>query len=133
MSNYGDYQIEIYFQGLSGVRSDLPMTYGELEARAAASLSPELLSYVAGGAGNEHTQRLNVEAFDRWGLMPRMLRGAAERADTRTCSRSAIASFRLPAHHGGQPLQNAFYGFRLRGEFRGRRSAFLSAGGGPLG
>ena len=79
MSNHGDYQIEIYFQGLSGVRSDLPMTYSELEARAGAALSPELLSYVAGGAGNEHTQRLNVEAFDRWGLMPRMLRGAAER------------------------------------------------------
>jgi lactate 2-monooxygenase len=79
VSNFGDYQIEIYFQGLSGVRSDLPMTYSEFEARAAASLSPELLSYVAGGAGNEHTQRLNVEAFDRWGLMPRMLRGAAER------------------------------------------------------
>jgi lactate 2-monooxygenase len=79
VSNYGDYQIEIYFQGLSGVRSALPMTYSELEARAGAALSPELLSYVAGGAGNEHTQRLNVEAFDRWGLMPRMLRGAAER------------------------------------------------------
>jgi lactate 2-monooxygenase len=79
VSNYGDYQIEIYFQGLSGVRSHLPMTYSELEARGSAALSPELLSYVAGGAGNEHTQRLNVEAFDRWGLMPRMLRGAAER------------------------------------------------------
>jgi len=79
VSNYGDYQIEIYFQGLSGVRNHLPMTYSELEARGSAALSPELLSYVAGGAGNEHTQRLNVEAFDRWGLMPRMLRGAAER------------------------------------------------------
>jgi lactate 2-monooxygenase len=79
VSNYGDYQIEIYFQGLSGVRSGLPMAYSEFEARGGAALSPELLSYVAGGAGNEHTQRLNVDAFDRWGLMPRMLRGAAER------------------------------------------------------
>jgi lactate 2-monooxygenase len=79
VSNYGDYQLELYFQGLSGIRSDLPMTYTDLEARAAAGLSPELLSYVAGGAGNEHTQQLNVKAFDRWGLMPRMLRGAAER------------------------------------------------------
>jgi lactate 2-monooxygenase len=79
VTNYGDYQVEIYFQGLSGVRSHLPMTYTELEQRAAPALSPELLSYVAGGAGNEHTQRLNVDAFDRWGLMPRMLRGAAER------------------------------------------------------
>ena len=36
-------------------------------------------SYVAGGAGDEHTQRANVAAFDRWGLVPRMLAGAAER------------------------------------------------------
>jgi lactate 2-monooxygenase len=79
MTNFGDYQVELYFQGLAGVRSPFPMTYTDLEARAAAALSPELLSYVAGGAGNEHTQELNVSAFDRWGLMPRMLRGAAER------------------------------------------------------
>jgi lactate 2-monooxygenase len=79
VTNYGDYQVEIYFQGLSGVRNHLPMTYSELERHAASALSPELLSYVAGGAGNEQTQRLNVDAFDRWGLMPRMLRGAAER------------------------------------------------------
>ena len=79
MTNFGDYQLEIYLQGLSGIRPDLPMTYADLEARAVAALSPELISYVAGGAGNEHTQQLNVDAFDRWGVMPRMLRGAAQR------------------------------------------------------
>ena len=42
-------------------------------------MAPELLSYVAGGAGDEHTQRANVEAFHRWGLVPRMLVGGAER------------------------------------------------------
>lgn len=79
MSNFGDYQIELYFQGLNGIRSPYPMSYADLEARASAALAPEILSYVAGGAGNEHTQRLNVSAFDRWGLWPRILRGAAER------------------------------------------------------
>jgi lactate 2-monooxygenase len=34
---------------------------------------------VAGGAGDERTQSANVEAFHRWGLVPRMLAGAAER------------------------------------------------------
>ena len=34
---------------------------------------------VAGGAGNEFTQDANVTAFDRYGLTPRMLAGAAER------------------------------------------------------
>ena len=36
-------------------------------------------SYVAGGAGDERTQRANCEAFQRWGLYPRMFVGAAQR------------------------------------------------------
>lgn len=79
MPNFGDFQLEIYLGGLSGVRPALPMTFAELEARAAKCLSPEILSYVAGGAGNEATQDVNVTAFDRYGLVPRMLAGAAER------------------------------------------------------
>ena len=38
-----------------------------------------MVSYVAGGAGTEHTQRANVRAFQHWGLMPRMLAGATKR------------------------------------------------------
>jgi lactate 2-monooxygenase len=34
---------------------------------------------VAGGCGNEHTQNINVSAFERWGLIPRMFVGAAKR------------------------------------------------------
>ncbi|MDE3069114.1 MAG: alpha-hydroxy-acid oxidizing protein [Acidobacteriota bacterium] len=78
-TNHGDYQMEIYGAGLAGVRPALPIPYGELEGRAAATMTPEVYSYVAGGAGNERTQRANVEAFDALGLIPRMLSGAAER------------------------------------------------------
>ncbi|MFF3584451.1 alpha-hydroxy-acid oxidizing protein [Streptomyces mirabilis] len=76
---FGDYQNEIYVDGLSGVLPALPMEFQELEARAQAALSPSLLSYVAGGAGDESTQRANVSAFLRWGLVPRMMVGAARR------------------------------------------------------
>ncbi|MCX2934102.1 alpha-hydroxy-acid oxidizing protein [Mycobacterium sp. CVI_P3] len=76
---YGNYQIEIYFQGLTGVVPGLPMSFAELEARAAQALSPSIWSYVAGGAGDERTQRANVSAFEQWGLIPRMLVGATER------------------------------------------------------
>lgn len=76
---FGDYQNEIYIDGLSGVLPALPMEFQELEARAQAVLSPSLLSYVAGGAGDESTQRANVSAFLRWGLVPRMMVGAARR------------------------------------------------------
>ena len=76
---FGDYQLEIYLQGLSAVVPSLPMAFAELEAKAEAAMSPSLWSYVAGGAGNERTQQVNVSAFDQWGLMPRMFVGAKER------------------------------------------------------
>lgn len=77
--SYGNYQIEIYFQGLAGVLPSLPMTFAELESRAQQALSPSVWSYVAGGAGDELTQDGNAAAFNRWGLIPRMLVGATER------------------------------------------------------
>ena len=76
---FGDYQLEIYLQGLSGIVPSLPMTFAELEERAQAALSPSLWSYVAGGSGDERTQRGNVTAFEGWGLMPRMFVGANDR------------------------------------------------------
>ncbi|MFJ1751714.1 alpha-hydroxy-acid oxidizing protein [Kitasatospora sp. NPDC088134] len=76
---FGDYQNEIYFEALFGVAPRYPMTYAGLAERARHALAPELWSYVAGGAGDEHTQRANAAAFERWGLVPRMLVGAKER------------------------------------------------------
>ncbi len=76
---FGDYQSEIYLQGLAGVVPTLPMAFAELEAKAAAVMPSPLWSYVAGGAGDERTQRANIAAFDRWGLIPRMFAGANER------------------------------------------------------
>ncbi|MFF9022189.1 alpha-hydroxy-acid oxidizing protein [Streptomyces eurythermus] len=71
--SYADYQYEIYLDGLRGEVPSLPMTYADLEAQAQAAMSPSVRSYVAGGAGDEHTQRANVTAFEGWGLVPRMM------------------------------------------------------------
>ena len=79
MAHFGDYQNEIYFAGLSGRQPRFPMSFNELEAKAHATLPKSVVSYVAGGCGNERTQDANVAAFDRWGLMPRMFVGAAQR------------------------------------------------------
>ena len=76
---FGDYQLEISGAGLRGVLPAFPMGFAELEARAAQALPPSILSYVAGGAGGEHTQRANVGAFRRWGVIPRMFVGATQR------------------------------------------------------
>jgi lactate 2-monooxygenase len=64
---------------LSGRLPALPIRFEELEARAHAALSKSLMSYVAGGCGNERTQDANVAAFDHWGILPRMFVGATQR------------------------------------------------------
>jgi lactate 2-monooxygenase len=79
MANYGDWQFGIYLDGLSGTRPSFPMTFRELARAAQSAMPEEIWSYVAGGAGDEHTQIANVTAFDGWGVMPRMLAGARER------------------------------------------------------
>ena len=76
---FGNYQLEFYLQGLSGIMPTYPMDFAGWEARAQASMPPSVWSYVSGGAGDENTQRANRTAFDRWGLMPRMLVGTTER------------------------------------------------------
>ncbi|MEU1225783.1 alpha-hydroxy-acid oxidizing protein [Streptomyces sp. NPDC005828] len=76
---YGDYQNEIYLNGLFGVTPTLPMAFAELETKARAALPPSLWSYVAGGAGDEYTQEANATAFRQWGLVPRMMVGASAR------------------------------------------------------
>ena len=79
MPDFGAYQNEIYLAGLSGRVPSFPMRFDELEAKAHAAMSASLVSYVAGGCGDEHTQEANVTAFGKWGLMPRMFVGAKQR------------------------------------------------------
>src|SRR5258705_6671819 len=76
---FGDYQNEIYLRGLAGIVPSMPMAFAEWEATAQAALPPSVWSYVAGGAGDEHTQRANASAFKRWGVVPRRFVGATER------------------------------------------------------
>ncbi len=77
---FGEFQNEVYLAGLGGRRPDLPMSAEELEARAAEAMSPEAHGYVSGGAGSERTMRANREAFDRWRILPRMLRDVGARS-----------------------------------------------------
>jgi L-lactate dehydrogenase (cytochrome) len=74
---YADFQNEIYLNGLAGVVPPLPTDLTRLEALAKQKLSREAYDYVAGSAGTGDTARANREAFRRWRLVPRMLRGSA--------------------------------------------------------
>lgn len=73
MPHYGDYQNAIYAGGLTGVIPKVPVDFATLEARASAAMPPATLAYVQGGCGDEHTQRLNADAFRHWGMTPRMM------------------------------------------------------------
>lgn len=79
MAHFGDAQSEIYLRGMTGERPDLPMTATGLEHAARGVLSAEAYGYVAGGASSERTVAANREAFARWRIVPRMLRGITER------------------------------------------------------
>jgi lactate 2-monooxygenase len=79
MANFSDFQLGLYLGGMDGALPPYPVSFPALEAAAEAKLEHRLWDYVAGGAGDEHTQRGNVAAFERWGMVPRMLSGAADR------------------------------------------------------
>ncbi len=73
--SYADFQNEVYLNGLLGQQPTQPFGWRETEAAAYDAMTPGAVGYVAGGAGGEDTVRANREAFDRWRLVPRMLRG----------------------------------------------------------
>src|SRR5690606_5921088 len=79
LSSLADFQNSIYLQGLGDVRPPLPTDLTRLEGLAEGSLSVQAFGYVAGSAGTAATARANREAFDRWRIVPRMLRDVSER------------------------------------------------------
>jgi lactate 2-monooxygenase len=78
-SVFANFQFEIYFRGLVAETPELPVAVADLEERAREVMSAEAFGYVAGGAGAEQTMRANLEAFERWKIVPRMLRDVSIR------------------------------------------------------
>ena len=74
-------QTQIYLDGVSGRRPRVPLDASRLETAAKKRMRGEAFAYVAAGAGNERTLAANRAAFDRWRIVPRMLRDV-ERRDT---------------------------------------------------
>jgi isopentenyl diphosphate isomerase/L-lactate dehydrogenase-like FMN-dependent dehydrogenase len=72
-------QFEIYQLGLAGKKLSIPIPLAELEKKAAEVITPQAYDYVAGSASGERTARANLAAFDRWRIIPRMLRDVSER------------------------------------------------------
>src|ERR1039458_7320944 len=76
---FANFQYEIYGRGLAEETPKLPVLLTELQERARGALSAEAFGYVAGGAGAERTMQANLEAFEHWRIVPRMLRDVSVR------------------------------------------------------
>lgn len=57
----------------------VPVAVRALQAKAKQALNARAYAYVAGGAGDEVTQRANRAAFDKWAVVPRVLRDVSNR------------------------------------------------------
>ena len=74
-----DTQGAIYRGGAIGKSPIVPSAWETLESSAQKAMSAEAFAYIAGSAGNESTASANRAAFDRWQIVPRMLRDVSER------------------------------------------------------
>ncbi len=72
-------QNEVYRAGVYGHHPRVPTAARRLQQKAKRALNARAYAYVAGGAGDEVTQRANRAAFDRWAVVPRVLRDVSRR------------------------------------------------------
>ena len=75
-------QTSIYLDGVAGRRPRVPTDATHLEEHARPAMDRDAYAYIAGGAGTGRTMQSNRDAFDRWQIVPRMLRDVGQR-DTR--------------------------------------------------
>jgi lactate 2-monooxygenase len=72
-------EMGLFKWGLFGFKPAEPVSVEDLEKKAKVVLKRQAYDYLAGGAGSEDTVRENQEAFHRWRIVPRQLRGVADR------------------------------------------------------
>jgi isopentenyl diphosphate isomerase/L-lactate dehydrogenase-like FMN-dependent dehydrogenase len=101
---FATYQAEIYLNGLVGAAPEFTTDAAGLEESARQRLEPGPFWYVAGAAGTGATARANREAFDRWQIVPRMLRGATNRDLSTTVLGTSLPASVLTAPVGGQSI-----------------------------
>jgi lactate 2-monooxygenase len=72
-------QNQIYRAGIHGRRPAVPTDFATLEYRARRKTSAVAWAYADAAAGSGATMRANREAFERWKIVPRMLRDVSRR------------------------------------------------------
>ena len=72
-------QTAIFRAGASGITPDIPTRWSSLVETAHRAMSLDAWAYVHGSSGIESTAEANARAFERWRIVPRMLRDVSER------------------------------------------------------
>lgn len=72
-------QTDVYIGGMSGKKPAVPIDFYKLREKASQNMTEEAYAYIACGAGLESTMDSNRRAFERYRIMPRMLRDVSDR------------------------------------------------------
>lgn len=96
-------QTALYLQGLAGRWPAVPVDPDALEAAARRRLSGRAFAYIAGGAGAERTMTANRAAFDRWRIVPRVLRDVGSAPSRRRSPRRDATRGRPRPPSGAAP------------------------------
>jgi len=79
MNDALDWQKQHYLNGFAGIPPGIPIDFHRLESAAQRVMSPQAFAYIAGGAGAENTVAGNRIGFEKFRIVPRMLRDVGER------------------------------------------------------
>lgn len=77
--NFGDFQWSVYGDAVRGISSRYPFDFESIERKAIDALPDWVYRYVSAAAGDGRTQRANIDAYSRYGIIPRMMVSPPER------------------------------------------------------
>lgn len=77
--NFGDFQWSVYGDAVRGISSRYPFDFDSIERKAFDAMPDWVYRYVSAAAGDGRTQRANVDAYARYGIIPRMMISPPER------------------------------------------------------
>src|ERR1700677_1618358 len=77
--NFGDWQWTVYGDAVHGISSRFPFDFESIERKAFDAMPDWVYRYVSAAAGDGRTQRANIAAYSRYGIIPRMMVSPPER------------------------------------------------------
>src|SRR5271156_1543738 len=112
-SNFGDFQFGVYAEAMRGVNSRYPFDFASIERKASETLPEWVYRYVSSASGDGRTQRGNVDAYSRHGIVPRMMVSPLQRDLSIDLFGKRLASpdIHVPGR-SGRPVRARFSGRR---------------------